>query len=70
MNRTTNLFDRGILDHYVVILYPKKINTMLIIFVTTHVYDDARNEQTEREPGCLMYLGVISIADQKSRDQC
>jgi len=43
---------------------------MLIIFVTTHVYDDARNEQTEREPGCLMYLGVMSIADQKSRDQC
>lgn len=43
---------------------------MLIIFVTAHVYNDARNERTEREPGCLMYLGVISIADQKSRDQC
>ena len=60
MNRFTNLFDRGIIDHYVVIL-SKEINTMLIIFVTTHVYDDARNEQSEREPGCLMYLGVISM---------
>ena len=42
MNRFTNLFDRGIIDHYVVIL-SKEINTMLIIFVTTHVYDYARN---------------------------
>lgn len=69
MNWITNLFNREIMDHIILSSWPKKINTILINFVTAHVYDDARKSQTEREPGCLMCLRVILITDQKSRDQ-
>ena len=57
------------MNYYVIILTKEIKDHINFNFVTTHVFDDARKSQTEREPGCLMCLRVISVADEKSRNQ-